>query len=535
MRKGKGWKRLLSVILAASVINSTLSSSIVTATENPQQDDSVVFYSGENGGADAGIDLQTEDQSGESEGMAGGKTEGQDGGSGKEESAGENESSGISGQDDVSSADPQESAGASGNTGAENNNESIPTEGNGDQRDNTEDLSSLYENGQVKIYNLSQLKKVGTGEQIHSGDVSEDTFGTGDALTDENGNALTYGNDTQYMLMNDIPMSGDDVWTLPEGFGGSFTGQGGTADSPLYDAATDTIYVYNNYQLATIKDPEALKTVMSNDMIAEEFGVGQVVFADAEGAVQLEYTADHNYMISADFTGEMPELKVAEVQSDVTVQLGGRDYIGQVHKVIEGKDYILIGNEYQLRAIGSNTQVTPILFTRVTTVAGLFDGFIPYYPGDADFNLRNVSESGISIEERDFYREKIKDFQYFSQENAEDSLLDLDLDKPEGLLNIILGLVGDILGIIGGLFFDQEFVTVTDDGKLGDSLSSLASDYGQYKSWNSIKQEYENLQYTSDANYIIFRDIDLTSKTDNVVSGNGDGKNYVLGSDHALR
>lgn len=377
MRKGKGWKRLLSVILAASVINSTLSSSIVMATENPQQDDSVVFYSGENGGADAGIDLQTEDQSGESEGMAGGKTEGQDGGSGKEESAGENESSGISGQGDVSSADPQESAGASGNTGAENNNESIPTEGNGDQRDNTEDLSSLYENGQVKIYNLSQLKKVGTGEQIHSGDVSEDTFGTGDALTDENGNALTYGNDTQYMLMNDIPMSGDDVWTLPEGFRGSFAGQGGTADSPLYDAATDTIYVYNNYQLATIKDPEALKTVMSNDMIAEEFGVGQVVFADAEGAVQLEYTADHNYVISADFTGEMPELKAAEVQADVTDQQGGRDFVGQVYQEIDGKTYILIGNEYQLREIGKGTQVTPMLY--VKTSVGLDLGIFGDY------------------------------------------------------------------------------------------------------------------------------------------------------------
>ena len=527
MRKGKGWKRLLSVILAASVINSTLSSSIVTATENPQQDDSVVFYSGENGGADAGIDLQTEDQSGESEGMAGGKTEGQDGGSGKEESAGENESSGISGQDDVSSADPQESAGASGNTGAENNNESIPTEGNGDQRDNTEDLSSLYENGQVKIYNLSQLKKVGTGEQIHSGDVSEDTFGTGDALTDENGNALTYGNDTQYMLMNDIPMSGDDVWTLPEGFGGSFTGQGGTADSPLYDAATDTIYVYNNYQLATIKDPEALKTVMSNDMIAEEFGVGQVVFADAEGAVQLEYTADHNYMISADFTGEMPELKAAEVQSDVTVQLGGRDYIGQVHKVIEGKDYILIGNEYQLRAIGSNTQVTPILFSRASSldvlVGGIFMGFTPYYPGDADFNLRDVSETGIDIEDDDLFKGVTK-FQYFSTAGSEEKLLNLDLENPEGLLDALLGILSGILGGILGQIHDQEFVTVTDDGKLGDSLNPLASDYRQYKSWNSIKQEYENLQYTSDANYIIFRDIDLTSDTNDVVRGNGDGK-----------
>lgn len=527
MRKGKGWKRLLSVILAASVINSTLSSSIVTATENPQQDDSVVFYSGENGGADEGIDLQTEDQSGESEGMAGGKTEGQDGGSGKEESAGENESSGISGQGDVSSADPQESAGASGNTGAENNNESIPTEGNGDQRDNTEDLSSLYENGQVKIYNLSQLKKVGTGEQIHSGDVSEDTFGTGDALTDENGNALIYGNDTQYMLMNDIPMSGDDVWTLPEGFGGSFTGQGGTADSPLYDAATDTIYVYNNYQLATIKDPEALKTVMSNDMIAEEFGVGQVVFADAEGAVQLEYTADHNYVISADFTGEMPELKAAEVQSDVTVQLGGRDYIGQVHKVIDDKDYILIGNEYQLRAIGSNTQVTPILFSRASSLnslgGGIFMGFTPYYPGDADFNLRNISETGMDIENDDLLG-RLTDFQYFSTEGSEEKLLNLDLGNPDGLLDALLGILGGIVGGILEQIHGQEFVTVTDDGKLGDSLNPLASDYRQYKSWNSIKQEYENLQYTSDANYIIFRDIDLTSDTDNVVSGNGDGK-----------
>ena len=459
--------------------------------------------------------------------MAGGKTEGQDGGSGKEESAGENESSGISGQDDVSSADPQESAGASGNTGAENNNESIPTEGNGDQRDNTEDLSSLYENGQVKIYNLSQLKKVGTGEQIHSGDVSEDTFGTGDALTDENGNALTYGNDTQYMLMNDIPMSGDDVWTLPEGFGGSFTGQGGTADSPLYDAATDTIYVYNNYQLATIKDPEALKTVMSNDMIAEEFGVGQVVFADAEGAVQLEYTADHNYMISADFTGEMPELKAAEVQSDVTVQLGGRDYIGQVHKVIGGKDYILIGNEYQLRAIGSNTQVTPILFSRASSLGalggGIFEGFTPYYPGDADFNLRDVSETGIDIEDDDLFKGVTK-FQYFSTAGSEEKLLNLDLENPEGLLDALLGILSGILGGILGQIHDQEFVTVTDDGKLGDSNLVWEDDDNQYKGWNKIKQEYKNLQYTSDANYIIFRDIDLTSNTDNVVSGNGDGK-----------
>ncbi|MBM6855381.1 Cna B-type domain-containing protein, partial [Mediterraneibacter glycyrrhizinilyticus] len=542
MRKGKGWKRLLSVILAASVINSTLSSSIVMATENPQQDDSVVFYSGENGGADAGIDLQTEDQSGESEGMAGGKTEGQDGGSGKEESAGENESSGISGQGDVSSADPQESAGASGNTGAENNNESIPTEGNGDQRDNTEDLSSLYENGQVKIYNLSQLKKVGTGEQIHSGDVSEDTFGTGDALADENGNALTYGNDTQYMLMNDIPMSGDDVWTLPEGFRGSFAGQGGTADSPLYDAATDTIYVYNNYQLATIKDPEALKTVMSNDMIAEEFGVGQVVFADAEGAVQLEYTADHNYVISADFTGEMPELTAAEVQADVTDQQGGRDFVGQVYQEIDGKTYILIGNEYQLREIGKGTQVTPMLY--VKTKIGIEWGSInlsqilytPYYPGDADLNLTKGLDSDGNEQ----------NFSYLEDDNRKQDLFRIDYDE-DGLVGNLLGPIGSalsailrpILGIlewIPGLDDIIASLVGTDNSDIvivDKELRTSEDDQGFISVADGLhNQKYKDLKYTSDANYIVFRDINLSASLEgDIGSDNGAGTGNGVADD----
>ena len=479
--------------------------------------------------------------------MAGGKTEGQDGGSGKEESAGENESSGISGQDDVSSADPQESAGASGNTGAENNNESIPTEGNGDQRDNTEDLSSLYENGQVKIYNLSQLKKVGTGEQIHSGDVSEDTFGTGDALTDENGNALTYGNDTQYMLMNDIPMSGDDVWTLPEGFGGSFTGQGGTADSPLYDAATDTIYVYNNYQLATIKDPEALKTVMSNDMIAEEFGVGQVVFADAEGAVQLEYTADHNYMISADFTGEMPELTAAEVQADVTDQQGGRDFVGQVYKEIDGKAYILIGNEYQLREIGKGTQVTPMLYVKTTVGIDMpwplddYNRIIysPYYPGDADINLKTGLDS--AGEERQFSYLESKEQELFKINYDNDGLVG-DLLGPlgsvlstilkdilgsvPGLGDIIIGLLGPLLeGLVGP---DNSDIVIADK-----ALQTSEEDQGFISVADDLhNQKYKDLKYTSDANYIVFRDINLSASLEgDIGSDNGAGTGNGVADD----
>ncbi|WP_270189144.1 hypothetical protein, partial [Bifidobacterium pseudocatenulatum] len=46
----------------------------------------------------------------------------------------------------------------------------------------------------------------------------------------------------------------------------------------------------------------------------------------------------------------------ADVQVAATA-LGGRDFEGQVTKEINGKTYILIGNEQQLRAIGSGKRV----------------------------------------------------------------------------------------------------------------------------------------------------------------------------------
>lgn len=485
MRKGKGWKRLLSVILAASVINSTLSSSIVMATENPQQDDSVVFYSGENGGADAGIDLQTEDQSGESEGMAGGKTEGQDGGSGKEESAGENESSGISGQGDVSSADPQESAGASGNTGAENNNESIPTEGNGYQRDNKEDLSSLYENGQVKIYNLSQLKKVGTGEQIHSGDVSEDTFGTGDALTDENGNALTYGNDTQYMLMNDIPMSGDDVWTLPEGFGGSFMSNDGGSSTKVYDSSTDTIYVYHSYQLAVLTGSADSSTepVMTEDYDAAHFGMGQMIWPNGEENGNLTYSKDHNYAISKYFTAETPELIATQT---VEGEQDGREYVGQVvfnETDAEGnvQQYILIGNKQQLEAIDrASSGEDPIKVTEPVwkQTYECIDILPPYEFNVHEPELLYAGDADIADGEKLF----------------DDPENDKDYDVGDGNFNHNFAWTQDIYR----------------GSKISASGNSCEMDEAAKNNVNIDRIAGEDPVYTTTANYIIFRDIDLS-------------------------
>ena len=401
--------------------------------------------------------------------------------------------------------DPQvvtlDTDGANGNSGNTDGNEE-PGEESGDAADtsgsagNTETEEqgnvpaeqNVYDSGLIRIYNLEQLEAVGTGAQVYSGDDSADTFGTGDAVTDENGSAVVYGNDAAYMLMNEISLDSSDLWQLPAGFAGSFTGTGGNAGSPLYDAETDTIYIYNNYQLGTANDPEALKTVMSNDMIAEEFGMGQIVFADEAEETQLEYTDAHNYVLTTDFTSEMPELKAAEVQDEVGVQLGGREFIGQSAMKIDGETYILIGNEKQLRAIGDDVAVVPMYFKR-EWVWGTDYKLKPYYPGDADLNITTLSDAGI---EKD----------------------DIKFDSTS--LHNITGIEGDSF---------EKHTDLLNDSSIGDSVTHADStkyvisiDENGDKKLTADSEDnekyiklYQGLEYTNDANYIIFRDIDFST------------------------
>ena len=464
MKSKKTWKRLLSVLLTVSIVITTIApSTAVSAAENSSTE----------------ISVSTQDD--------------------------DNTPQTTVSSDDVetSNADKTEDAQETSKASLEQSQSQQA------DNDKTEDASkkaatdtNLYQNGSICIYNEQQLKAIGTETQVHEGDASADTFGTGAVLTDEEGNTLTYAADGSYTLMNDIPLTKESIWTLPEGFTGSFQGAEITAEKPLYDAETDTIYVYNNYQLATINDPDAIKTVMSNDMIASEFGVGQVVYTDEEKKTQLEYTADHNYVLSKDFTEQMPEMKAAQVQEESTVQLGGRDYIGQVHKVIGDKDYILIGNEQQLREIGENTQVTPALYMRVTKLYGAIKELYPYYPGDADFNIKTVSEAGLNAStfEED-------DYSYFKAASINhDELMKADFGDVTGLIDGVLGILGTVVGglgdVIGGLLgYGKDLVGLTDDGIITKDT---------YKNSSALANEYKNLKYSSDANYIIFRDIDLS-------------------------
>ena len=264
----------------------------------------------------------------------------------------------------------------------------------------TQTSAALFQDGAVRIYHALQLYAIGSNAVVHSGDAQAETFGTGTVLTDENGQVLLYDSDGSYQLMNDIALPDGTMWTLPSGFSGTFVSEGESTEAPLYDEDTDTIYIYNNYQLLTRAAEDELKTVLSGDNVAETFGLGQVVYA---GDQQLEYTQEHNYVVAQSFTGEMPELKaeeiLAETTQDATPGLDGRDYLGQVvyNDSATGLQYILIGNKQQLQAIGQTErewQMVGVLVQyvnvaiKVTEPLWEKDGreWKQVYPGDADLS-----------------------------------------------------------------------------------------------------------------------------------------------------
>lgn len=387
-----------------------------------------------------------------------------------------------------------------------------------------QNVTDLYENGVIKIYHSRQLEAIGTGAPVRIYDMQEEQFGTGEEVLSE-GQVLTYAPDARYMLMNEISLSSENIWTLPEGFTGTFT-ETPKEDVILYEKESDTVYVYNNYQLRLIaSENSAEEPIMSNDMMPEKVGMGQLLYKDGtpagespeEAQEYLTYSKEHHYVLSPSFTEQMPELlaeKYVQTSTDEQ-QKGGRDYIGQGYTKINDEKYILIGNEQQLRAIGSDKNVTPMLFLRTEAkLLGIPLGhkIVPYYPGDADFNVTSILDTGISY--RDI-KAGTEHFQYTQQadEAKKKELMNIDWGS-DTLLGEIVGIVGGLLsGLLGELLGSKELVGLkidenhepgigADDGTWGTTLEYTPFDY--------LKDEYKDLKYSSDANYIIFRDIDLS-------------------------
>ena len=273
-----------------------------------------------------------------------------------------------------------------------------------------ENANPDYIDGKICIYNYRQLLQIGTGVQMFSGD-KDGNIGEGDPVLAD-GAELTYAADASYCLMNDIPIDMENIWNFPSDFTGSITSSTERTDNTVYDVDTDTIYVYNRYQLALMQKENAdSEPVMSEDYIAEKVGMGQV-FTLEDGSY-LTYSKNHNYVLASTFTTETPELLANQTTAAKTTQdirsaypsdYEGRNYFGQVVKKIGDKNYILIGNETQLRAIGTDAEVTEPIWKVYETrekklgILGTLIGYTEwtpaadtaeyktelYYPGDAD-------------------------------------------------------------------------------------------------------------------------------------------------------
>ena len=463
--------------------------------------------------------------------------------------------------------------------------------------DTLEEANPDYEDGKICIYNYQQLLQIGTGTQMFSGD-KDGNVGEGDKVLAD-GAELTYASDASYCLMNDIPIDNENVWNFPSDFTGSITSSSERTGNTVYDSVTDTIYVYNRYQLELMKGESSdSEPVMSEDYIAEKVGMGQV-FTLEDGSY-LTYSKTHNYVLASSFTTETPELLANKAGTEETTQditsaypsdYEGRNYFGQVVKKIGDKNYILIGNETQLRAIGTDTDVTEPIWRVYETrekkpgiLGGALSGYTAwkpaadtqtyktelYYPGDADIVKFNDTYNWSG---KELYGNKKGDHKLGETEYLDNSSLDIAGTTATKRYVYVSSTIQESADMTvtatdstasaseaasveaGATVKDRDLIDMTpveseevaesesddidaftSDGDESDftddtTPESITVDenktyiltYDTSKSSNTNIAGY-GYKYSKDANYIIFRDIDLSKEGTN---SNGKDDNWT--------
>ena len=350
-----------------------------------------------------------------------------------------------------------------------NQTDNIPQEtvydNNTNTTETTENIETYYQNDKICIYNYNQLKQIGSDAYVYTGD-KDGSIGSGEVVKNE-GTELRYTSDAQYVLMSDIEMSTDYIWTLPNNFTGSITGTTRESTS-LYNKETDTITIYNPYQLMVLaQDNSETEPVVSLDYDASQFGMGQMIYPNGENQPYLTYSKSHKYVLSQSFDSSKPELVENQVRENVSTENAeGRDFKGQVVKTIGDKTYILIGNETQLSKIGTDERVNGAVYQAYLDVLtwkvdkGKDGKPIMLYGGDADLK---------------------------KDQNGVDDYTFGGIKSPDKHFSSISGLLPHERGKCG---VDQ----VT--GEINPNLNIE----------DTTKQKY-----SANANYIIFRDIDLRS------------------------
>ena len=354
----------------------------------------------------------------------------------------------------------------SGETSENSKNDESESFGGNVKSESTDNIDAYYKDSKICIYNYEQLKQIGSDAYIYTGD-KDGKIGSGDVVKSE-GTELKYGADAQYILMNDIQMNSEQIWTVSDSFTGTITGtEVEENETPtLYDKETDTIYIYNPYQLMVLAQEESeTEPVMTLDYDAPQFGMGQMIYPDGEDKAYLTYSKSHNYVLSQKFNSDKPELVADQLSKVSTEGTEGRDFKGQVVKTIGDKTYILIGNEQQLRKIGTDERVNGAVYQ------AYLDGLV--WKRDTDSSGKPIMlYSGDADLTRD--QNGVADFTFGQIKDADSKYSQHSWVHTRGRCG-----VNQITGEI-------------------DPDLDIDKTTGQ--------------KYTANANYIIFRDIDLSSK-----------------------
>nr|WP_236036770.1 cell surface protein [Bifidobacterium simiiventris] len=231
------------------------------------------------------------------------------------------------------------------------------------------------------------------------------------------------------------------------------------------------------------------KTVRTNDA-ADSADVSQTGDnantsdnADTESADQTNAGQSKDSGASADASDQSADTAdaVPAAQADADATLDGRDFAGQVTKEIAGKTYILIGNEQQLRAIGSGKKVIKPIWKIETE----------------EYQKNGCTETILGITyKRDCWVDipdvKTQVYSGDADLNSDATLRDKKADSDDN---------GGAFPKVG----DRKYHYVTLDDKGAEVAAS-----------NAVTGQ----TYTSTANYIIFRNIDLSKNAENANNTN---------------
>ena len=258
---------------------------------------------------------------------------------------------------------------------------------------------SVYEDSKIIIYNYEQLLRICSNTPLTDGDSKTETVGKGEPVLNEDGDIVLYRPGSKYRFAHDIALPKHKTWQLPDNFSGSIS-NGQPKETPLYDSETDTVYIYNPYQLEVMAMENAdSQPILDGDAQSDTFGTGKLIFPNGEDKPYLTYSSSHNYVLSEYFNSAVKNSVSVRKSAPAlrntrsSAQYDGRDFQGQVVKNLNNTKYILIGNEDQLRAIGTDAPVYSAVYEKngTTMVYGGDADLLQSQNGNRDFAFQNFS------------------------------------------------------------------------------------------------------------------------------------------------